>query len=181
MTLRTDPDDQPALDTTGETSPYPFFDYMRRTDPVWHGSLNDHSQLPEELRPDDEWVLLGYNGVFQAFRDDRVFTSAGYDKTIGLVMGHTILAMGGKDHNGSGLRPHPAHDGAHLRHGPHHARDIAQGIHVRVRRPLAAPAQVDHRPGRAAQTVGLQRGGQRRIVVERQPLVGQARDPAPSC
>jgi len=231
MTLRTDPDDQPALDTTGETSPYPFFDYMRRTDPVWHGSLNDHSQLPEELRPDDEWVLLGYNGVFQAFRDDRVFTSAGYDKTIGLVMGHTILAMGGKDHNGSGLRPHPAHDGAHLRHGPHHARDIAQGIRVRVRRPLAAPApvarlhrqrdvepqlamdpagagqqqvfraaltgavhpdeprpravampaQVDHRPGRAAQTVGLQRGGQRRIVVERQPLVGQARDPAPSC
>ncbi len=99
MTLRTDPDDQPALDTTGETSPYPFFDYMRRTDPVWHGSLNDHSQLPEELRPDDEWALFGYDGVFQAFRDDRVFTSAGYDKTIGLVMGHTILAMGGKEHH----------------------------------------------------------------------------------
>ena len=57
------------------------------------------SQMPEELRPNDEWVLFGYDGVFQAFRDDRTFTSAEYDKTIGLVMGHTILAMGGKEHH----------------------------------------------------------------------------------
>lgn len=101
MTLSTDrPDGQPVtLDLTGETSPYPFFEYMRRTDPVWHGSLADHSQMPEELRPNDEWVLFGYDGLFQAFRDDRVFTSAKYDKSIGLVMGHTILAMGGKEHH----------------------------------------------------------------------------------
>jgi len=51
------------------------------------------------LKPDDEWVLFGYDGVFQGFRDDKVFTSAEYDKTIGLVMGHTILAMGGKEHH----------------------------------------------------------------------------------
>jgi cytochrome P450 len=103
MTLgtdRIDPKGQPvALDMTGETSPYPFFEYMRHTDPVWHGSLMDQSQLPEELRPSDEWVLFGYDGVFQAFRDDRIFTSAAYAKTIGLVMGHTILAMGGKEHH----------------------------------------------------------------------------------
>ncbi|CAM3028671.1 cytochrome P450 [Mycobacterium intermedium] len=88
-----------ALDFTGETSPYPFFEQMRRTDPVWHGSLQDTSQIPEELRPKDEWVLFGYDDVFHAFRDDRIFTSAEYDKTIGLVMGHTILAMGGKEHH----------------------------------------------------------------------------------
>ncbi len=100
MTLRTDADGQPVtLDLTGETSPYPFFEYMRRTDPVWHGALMDHGQMPEELRPNDEWVLFGYDGVFQAFRDGRIFTSAGYDKTIGLVMGHTILAMGGREHH----------------------------------------------------------------------------------
>src|ERR1700748_1246772 len=103
MTLRTDsPDlgDEPVtLDTTGETSPYPLFEYMRRTDPVFHGSLMDHELMPPELRPEDEWVLFGYDGVFQAFRDDRIFTSAAYDKTIGLVMGHTILAMGGKEHH----------------------------------------------------------------------------------
>ncbi len=44
-------------------------------------------------------MLFGYDGVFQAFRDDKVFTSAAYEKTIGLVMGHTILAMGGKEHH----------------------------------------------------------------------------------
>ena len=103
MTLRTErPDvgDQPVtLDTTGETSPYPYFEYMRRTDPVFHGSLMDHELMPPELKPEDEWVLFGYDGVFQAFRDDKIFTSAAYDKTIGLVMGHMILAMGGKEHH----------------------------------------------------------------------------------
>ena len=99
MALRTESDGQPViLDTTGETSPYPFFEYMRRTDPVWHGAFMDAEQMPEELRPGDEWVLFGYDAVSQGFRDDRVFTSAAYDKTIGLVMGHTILAMGGKEH-----------------------------------------------------------------------------------
>jgi cytochrome P450 len=100
MTLSTDPDGASVtLDTTGETSPYPFFEYMRRTDPVWHGGLSDQEQMPEELRPNDEWTLFGYDEVFQAFRDDRTFTSAKYDQTIGLVMGHTILAMGGKEHH----------------------------------------------------------------------------------
>lgn len=102
MTLSTNSEGQavvPTLDTSGQTSPYPFFEHMRHTDPVWHGALMDHEQMPEELRPNDEWVLFGYDGVFQAFRDDRIFTSANYDKTIGLVMGHTILAMGGKEHH----------------------------------------------------------------------------------
>src|ERR1700759_43279 len=100
MTLSTDPGGQPVpLDFTGETSPYPFFEYMRRTDPVWHGTLADHSQMPEELRPNDEWVLFGYDALFQAFRDDRIFSSHKYEETIGLVMGHTILAMGGREHH----------------------------------------------------------------------------------
>ena len=100
MTLSTDSDGQAVtLDLTGETSPYPFFEYMRRTDPVWHGSLGDTEQMPEELRPSDEWVFFNYDDVFHAFRDDKTFTSAEYDKTIGLVMGHTILAMGGKEHH----------------------------------------------------------------------------------
>jgi cytochrome P450 len=100
MTISTDPHGQSVmLDTTGETSPYPFYEYMRRTEPVWHGTLSDHSQSPPELIPDDEWVLFGYDDVFQAFRDDRIFSSHAYDQTIGLVMGHTILAMGGKEHH----------------------------------------------------------------------------------
>lgn len=100
MTLSTNQEGAPvALDFTGENSPYPFFEYMRHTDPVWHGGLSDQEQMPDELRPSDEWTLFGYDDVFQAFRDDAVFTSEKYDNTIGLVMGHTILAMGGKEHH----------------------------------------------------------------------------------
>jgi cytochrome P450 len=100
VTISAEPHGEPlTLDTTGETSPYPFFEHKRRTEPVYHGSLMDTELLPPELKPDDEWVLFGYDGVFQAFRDDRVFTSASYDKTIGVVMGHMILAMGGKEHH----------------------------------------------------------------------------------
>ncbi len=100
MTLSTDQEGAPvALDFTGQTSPYPFFEHMRHTDPVWHGGLSDQEQMPDELRPSDEWTLFGYDDVFRAFRDDATFTSAKYDETIGLVMGHTILAMGGKEHH----------------------------------------------------------------------------------
>lgn len=100
MTLSTNQEDAPvALDFTGENSPYPFFEYMRRTDPVWHGGLMDTEQVPEELRPSDEWVLFSYSDVFRGFRDEATFTSAKYDETIGLVMGHTILAMGGREHH----------------------------------------------------------------------------------
>ncbi len=100
MTISAEPHREPiTLDTTGETSPYPFYEYKRHTEPVYHGSLMNTDLLPPELKPDDAWALFGYDDVFQAFRDDRIFTSAAYDKTIGLVMGHMILAMGGKEHH----------------------------------------------------------------------------------
>jgi cytochrome P450 len=49
--------------------------------------------------PDEEWTLFDYRNVFHAFRDDEVFGSQGYDQTIGLVLGPTILAMRGKQHH----------------------------------------------------------------------------------
>jgi cytochrome P450 len=101
VAISTDPDDQSVtLDTTGETSPYPFYEHMRRTEPVWHGGVMEHhAQAPPELLADDEWTLFGYDDVFQAFRDDRVFSSENYAKTIGLVIGHSILGMSGKEHH----------------------------------------------------------------------------------
>ena len=129
-------------------------------------------------------------------------------------------------HNGTGLRSHPLHDGPHLRHRTHHARDVAQRIHVRIGRPLAPPAAVaglhrhrdiepqlvmdapdtgqhqvfgaaltgavhpdqprprsvavsaymHHRPGRSAQALRRQGFRQRRVMLERQPLVCQTGD-----
>jgi cytochrome P450 len=100
MSIRTDPQDHSVrLDFTGETSPYPFFTDKRRTEAVWHGGIMDQSKAPPELIADDEWTLFAYQDVFHAFRDEAVFSSHGYDQTIGLVIGHTILAMTGKEHH----------------------------------------------------------------------------------
>ena len=98
MTISTDPDEGPiSLDMSGD--PYPFFEYMRKTEPVWRGTLMDHSNAPPELIPAEEWTLFDFNSVFHAFRNDEVFSSHGYDQTIGLVLGPTILAMHGKQHH----------------------------------------------------------------------------------
>jgi cytochrome P450 len=96
VTINTD--NQPVtLDMSGD--PYPFFEYKRKTEPVWRGTIMDHSMAPPELVPAEEWTLFDYDNVFTAFRNDDVFGSHGYDRTIGLVIGPTILAMHGKRHH----------------------------------------------------------------------------------
>ncbi len=98
MTISTDPHDKPiTLDFSGD--PYPFFEYKRNTEPVWRGTVMDHSQAPPELIPDEEWTLFDFNSVFQAFRNDELFGSHAYNETIGLVLGTTILGMHGKQHH----------------------------------------------------------------------------------
>ena len=76
-----------------------FFEYMRRTEPVWRGTVMDTSAAPPEMIPDEEWTLFEWAGVFAAFRDDELFNSDMYNQTIGLVFGPTILGMEGKQHH----------------------------------------------------------------------------------
>lgn len=100
MTISTDPQDQPiSFDPSGEADPYPYLEHMRKTDPVWRGSIMDHSMSPPELVPDEEWTFFDFNSVFAAFRDDELFGSEQYNETIGLVFGPTILGMHGKQHH----------------------------------------------------------------------------------
>ena len=100
MTISTDPQDEPiTLDATGDRDPYPYFEYMRQTTPVWRGTIMDQSMSPPELLPDEEWTLFDFNNVFAAFRDDEAFGSEQYNNTIGLVFGPTILGMHGKQHH----------------------------------------------------------------------------------
>ena len=99
MTVSTDPHDEIMLDTSGFESPYPFFEHKRKTEPVWRGTIMDHSQAPPEMRPAEEWTLFDFHSVFTAFRDDEVFSSEGYNETIALVLGRTILGMHGKEHH----------------------------------------------------------------------------------
>ncbi|HEY7053726.1 MAG TPA: cytochrome P450 [Mycobacterium sp.] len=95
MTISTDP--PIVLDPFGD--PYPFFEHMRKTEPVWHGTIMDQSMTPPEMRPEEEWTLFDFDSVFAAFRDDELFGSEQYNETIGLVFGPTILGMHGKQHH----------------------------------------------------------------------------------
>jgi cytochrome P450 len=98
VTISTDPPDQSnAPDLASD--PYGYFEYMRRTEPVWHGSIMDTSMSPIDLGSTDEWTLFDFESVFAAFRDDDVYGSEMYNNTIGLVFGPTILGMHGKQHH----------------------------------------------------------------------------------
>ena len=98
MTISTDSPDQPAAPDL-VNDPYPFFEHMRKTAPVWRGTLMESDLMPEELKVDENWVLFDFDSVFSAFREDEVFGSQLYNDTIGLVFGPTILGMHGKQHH----------------------------------------------------------------------------------
>ncbi|WP_369827709.1 cytochrome P450 [Mycobacterium sp. E2989] len=85
-------------ETVSLRDPYPFFARKRREAGVFRGTVMDYSKTPEALMPKREYSAVSFEAVNKVFRDGRVFSSAPYDKTIGLFMGPTILAMEGKKH-----------------------------------------------------------------------------------
>lgn len=85
-------------ETVSLRDPYPFFARKRREAGIFAGTVMDYSKTPESLRPRQEYSAMSFNAVNTVFRDGRVFSSKPYDKTIGLFMGPTILAMEGKKH-----------------------------------------------------------------------------------
>ena len=78
--------------------PYPFFAKKRRESGAFQGTVMDYSKTPDSMRPKNEYSAMSFDAVNTVFRNNRVFTSRLYDKTIGLFMGPTILAMDGKQH-----------------------------------------------------------------------------------
>lgn len=98
MTISTDSHDQSSAPDLA-SDPYAFFEYMRRTEPVWQGTVMDTSLAPPELHTGQVWTLFDFESVFAAFRDEELFSSEMYNKTIGLVFGPTILGMHGKQHH----------------------------------------------------------------------------------
>jgi len=48
--------------------------------------------------PDTIYTVLSYDGVWEVLRDGARFSSAGYSRSMGIVMGHTILEMDGEEH-----------------------------------------------------------------------------------
>ena len=97
MSISIEPSDQ-SLDVSGTRSPYPFFAAKRATEPVWHGSIMDYGIVPPEMIPDDEYTLFTYPLVSQAFREHSKFSSSGYDSSMGLIIGPSMLGMTGQKH-----------------------------------------------------------------------------------
>ncbi|WP_156685860.1 cytochrome P450 [Mycobacterium sp. Marseille-P9652] len=85
-------------ETVSLRDPYPFFACKRRQAGAFRGTVMDYSRTPAALRPAHEYSVMSFDAVNRVFRDGRTFTSRPYDKTIGLFMGPTILAMEGKKH-----------------------------------------------------------------------------------
>ncbi|WP_062893233.1 cytochrome P450 [Mycobacterium avium] len=85
-------------ETVSLRDPYPFFARKRREAGVFAGTVMDYSKTPESLMPKQEYSAVSFDAVNTVFRGGRVFSSKPYDKTIGLFMGPTILAMEGKKH-----------------------------------------------------------------------------------
>ncbi|ORW97069.1 cytochrome [Mycobacterium sp. IEC1808] len=98
MTTNVQTGSQTGPETVSLRDPYPFFAHKRRQAGVFRGTVMDYSKTPESLRPKREYSAVSFDTVNAVFRDGRVFSSAPYDKTIGLFIGPTILAMGGKKH-----------------------------------------------------------------------------------
>jgi cytochrome P450 len=80
--------------------PYTAVAAMRKIAPVHRVDLRNFRRGANPMAEllDEIWTVLTYEGVFQVLRDARRFSSAGYARSMGAVMGHTILAMDGEEH-----------------------------------------------------------------------------------
>ncbi|HSJ98656.1 MAG TPA: cytochrome P450 [Myxococcota bacterium] len=80
--------------------PYAGIAAMRAQAPVHRVDLRAFPRggNPMTAPPDEIYTVLSYEGVFQVLRDGKRFSSAGYERSMGVVFGHTILAMDGEEH-----------------------------------------------------------------------------------
>ncbi|HEX2484052.1 MAG TPA: cytochrome P450 [Myxococcota bacterium] len=80
--------------------PYPYFAQLRRQAPAHKipatKLLGDHPRPPG--MPDHIYVVVSHEAVCHVLLDGETFSSQGYGKTMGLVMGRTILEMDEPEH-----------------------------------------------------------------------------------
>src|SRR5690606_27730441 len=81
-------------------NPYPALAAMRAVAPVHRVDLRHlpRGGNPMTAPPEEIYTVLTWEGVYQVLRDGRRFSSKGYERTMGVCMGHTILAMDGEGH-----------------------------------------------------------------------------------
>ena len=80
--------------------PYAGIAAMRAIAPVHRIELAGLSgTIPATMLAGNEiYTVLTFDGVAEVLRDGARFSSAGYSRSMGIVMGHTILEMDGAEH-----------------------------------------------------------------------------------
>ena len=82
--------------------PYPVWAELRAQTPVFAGSMADRfgvESIEEALLATPPYTPLTFDAVQQILRDGETFSSAGYENTIGLLFGHSILEMDEPEHH----------------------------------------------------------------------------------
>jgi cytochrome P450 len=84
--------------------PFPVWDELRAQCPVHAGNLEDRFGVQPfgEIMVERTVVphhALSFDAVQQVLRDGETFTSSGYEQTIGLLFGHSILEMDEPEHH----------------------------------------------------------------------------------
>jgi cytochrome P450 len=84
--------------------PYPRLAELRAASPVHHGTAAELFGLPlvDQAAFSETgayYTALSYAAVSQVLLDGETFSSAGYGRTMGLVMGHSILEMDEPEHH----------------------------------------------------------------------------------
>jgi cytochrome P450 len=97
-----------AMGAATVEDPYPQFAELRRTAPVHRGKIAELLGVrglvmdagSDLLFPDvTEWFsAMSFDAVTQVLRDGQTFSSAGYGRSIGLVVGHSIFDMDDPEH-----------------------------------------------------------------------------------
>ncbi len=75
--------------------PYPIYKKLRDESPVFETKSSDETSISGNPR---SVLITRYDDVKQVLKDDETFSSAIVQRTMGVVMGPTIVGMDGKEH-----------------------------------------------------------------------------------
>ena len=81
--------------------PYPQLAELRRQCPVQKLRASEIFGQTKQVPPGlgDVYTVFSHDAVSQVLRDGQTFSSQGYAKTMGIVMGHSILEMDEPEHS----------------------------------------------------------------------------------
>src|SRR5579863_850952 len=78
--------------------PYPDLADKRKQTPILKGSMSGNDIALPGMDESESWTAFRFEDCSRILRSAKIFSSTGYDSTIGLVMGHMILGMDDPEH-----------------------------------------------------------------------------------